>query len=445
MLRGLETFSQLVYKRNKDAGNLINVTNIEDYPRYAHRGVMLDTARHFMPMKTITKILDAMSYNKFNVFHWHVVDDQSFPYTLRKFPEMAEKGAYHPKLVYTRDDIERIKREARLRGIRVIPEFDTPGHTFSWGKSFPELLTPCWGQGRPDTPNYPHHGPREIINPTLESTFDFMRDLYMEIRDDFPDEYVHLGMDEAYYACWQSSPNVSDWMSKRNMSTYNQIEQYYSERLIKIVDKIGLKSIVWQDPLENNVTFNKETIIQVWKDKKNDVNNPSVKNWEEYAQEVAKLGYNFILSSPWYLNMISYGQDWRNYYEIEPTDFTSNENEKKLVKGGEACMWAEYVDGTNIHSRIWPRASAIAERLWSAKNADNIEDAKFRLDEHRCRMIRRGIPAQPILNGHCNGEEWEYESKEQPPQQSVAISNYYNAILITLIITNFFSSFILSR
>lgn len=143
-----------------------------------------------------------MSFNKLNVFHWHVVDDQSFPYTLRKFPQMAQKGAYHPKLVYTRDDIERIKKEARLRGIRVIPEFDTPGHTFSWGKSFPELLTPCWGQGRPDTPNYPHHGPREIINPTLNGTFNFMEDLYKEIRDDFPDEYVHLGMDEAYYACW---------------------------------------------------------------------------------------------------------------------------------------------------------------------------------------------------------------------------------------------------
>jgi hexosaminidase len=124
---------------------LIKTQRISDTPKVLHRGLLIDTGRHFIPVEDILLILDAMSYNKLNVLHWHIVDDDSFPYLSTAFPEMAVKGAFHPLLVYTVDDRKKVVEYARMRGIRVIPEFDSPGHIRSWGLSHPKLLTTCYG------------------------------------------------------------------------------------------------------------------------------------------------------------------------------------------------------------------------------------------------------------------------------------------------------------
>jgi hexosaminidase len=199
------------------------------------------------------------------------------------------------------------------------------------------------------------------------------------------------------------------------------------ERVLKIANKINYKVTVWQDVFDNNVEVFKDTVIQVWKD----MNKPGEPSWQEYVSKVTKNGYKTILSSPWYLNYIKYGRDWEEYYMIEPLDFNGlifcflfcvlfknlliflllgTSEQKSLLIGGEMCMWSEYVDGTNSLARLWPRGSAVAERLWSNAKFNDIEEAKYRLDEQRCRMLRRGVDAQPILNGYCGDYEAFFEN-----------------------------------
>lgn len=137
-------------------------------------------------MSTLEQILDGMAYNKMNVFHWHIVDDHSFPYESIKFPELT-KGAYHDSMIYSQKDVAKIIEYARMRGIRVMPEFDTPGHTRSWGASHPELLTACGG---------PYQGKLGPINPIIDSNYDFIFELLEEVFRVFPDKYSHLGGDE---------------------------------------------------------------------------------------------------------------------------------------------------------------------------------------------------------------------------------------------------------
>ncbi|XP_025113570.1 LOW QUALITY PROTEIN: beta-hexosaminidase subunit beta-like [Pomacea canaliculata] len=408
-LRGLETFSQLVYEKGGMA--YVKEWNIEDSPRFAHRGFMMDTARHFLPLKIIKLHLEAMAWSKLNVFHWHIVDAQSFPFVSRRFPELSDKGAFSPRHVYTPQDVAEVIEFARLRGIRVIPEFDTPGHAHSWGKGRPELLTPCWKDGRPGTADYGNHSEYENFDPTKETTFEFLGEFMAEVADVFPDQFLHVGMDEAHYMCWQSSPNITEFMIQKDFGPegYSLLEGYYVSRAIDIISKTGKTLMLWQDPLDNGVVVNVSNIIQVWKDKDG---RTAATHWEEYANNLTARGHNVVVSSCYYLNYISYGQDWRTYYRCDPHNFNGTQEQNNRILGGEACMWAEYVDGTNFLQRAWPRAAAVAERLWSPRDVtSDVDTAAFRLDVHRCRLLRRGVPAQPILPGFCGDYDFGLQSE----------------------------------
>ncbi|KAM4532684.1 beta-hexosaminidase subunit beta isoform 1-T1 [Fundulus diaphanus] len=389
-LHGLETFSQLVYEDEYGAKS-INATSVSDFPRFAHRGILLDSSRHFLPIKVILANLETMAMNKFNVFHWHIVDDPSFPYLSRTFPDLSRKGAYHPYThVYTPADVKMVIEFARLRGIRVVPEFDTPGHTQSWGKGQPDLLTPCYAGSKPS-------GTFGPVNPILNSTYNFMQQFFKEISTVFPDAYVHLGGDEVDFTCWKSNPDIQKFMEQQGFGQdYRKLESFYIQKLLDIVTTTNKGYIIWQEVFDNGVKLNPDTLIHVWKG-----------NQEKYQSEMANItsaGYQTLLSSPWYLNRISYGQDWPGYYRADPQDFKGTEKQKNLVIGGEACLWGEYVDATNLTPRLWPRASAVAERLWSAKEVTDISDAYSRLSVHRCRLVQRGVPAQPLSPSFCPHE-----------------------------------------
>ncbi|XP_012150681.1 beta-hexosaminidase subunit alpha [Megachile rotundata] len=378
ILRGLETFSQLISPAGDGSNLKIKCQTIHDSPKLRHRGLLLDTSRHYLPISDILLTLDAMSYNKLNVLHWHIVDDNSFPYQSSKYPNLSAKGAYHPSMVYTLNDIQKIVDYARLRGIRVMPEFDTPGHTRSWGLAYPELLTTCYDAEGKTTGKL---GPMNPINPNV---YEFLRHLFAEIVQVFPDQYVHLGGDEVPFSCWMSNPEINDYMKHRNMSkNYALLEGEYIAKLLQITDSLEANTIVWQEVFDNGVKMPNNTVVHVW-----------TGNWAKELEGATKAGHSVLLSACWYLDHVAGGGDWKKFYRCDPMAFAGASNATHLMLGGEACMWGEYVDKNNVHSRIWPRASAAAERLWSTvKSDENI--AAQRLEEHSCRMNRRGIPSQP--------------------------------------------------
>ncbi|KAH3874961.1 beta-hexosaminidase subunit beta-like [Dreissena polymorpha] len=386
-LRGLETFSQLIYN-NDDGAFVINVTSITDKPRFQHRGILLDSSRHFLSVNVLKKNLDVMAMNKINVFHWHIVDGTSFPYESYTFPDMSAMSAYTRKEVYSQEDIKDLIEYARLRGIRIIPEFDSPGHSESWGPANPGLLTKCFTAGKWDG----SFGP---IDPSSNITYPFLTQFFTEISQVFKDQYIHLGGDEVSFDCWKSNPDVNAFMTRMGFpNDYSKLEEYYMTKLLQIVDSAKRNYIIWQEVVDNNVTVAANTVVEVWKG--------------EYQKEMAAVtakGYKVLLSSPWYLDYISYGKDWYKYYLADPQDFNGTQEQYDLVMGGEACLWGEFVDDTNVLSRLWPRASPIAERLWSPIGTFDVKSAEMRLDEHRCRMVKRGYPAQPIDGpGFCPHE-----------------------------------------
>ncbi|XP_005093305.1 uncharacterized protein LOC101855238 [Aplysia californica] len=415
-MRGLETLGQLVWK-GTDGLLYIKETVISDYPRFPHRGLHIDTSRHFLFKEIILDIIESMEMNKLNVFHWHIVDDQSFPYESKVYPELSRKGAFHPTYVYSLEDIAEIIEYARVRGVRVMPEFDTPGHTYAWGLSRPELLTQCYSGS---TPVKGYLGP---IDPSKNSTYRFLQTLFQEIMGVFKDQYLHLGGDEVPLGCWQSNPEVMAFateLSKKSSgrsqqqagsSFYNSnfgwnnvwsedvkmVYEYYVNRLIKILNdlghkrKKGVRYIMWQEVMNNNLQLPNDTIIQVWMGDMADV------------MRATSMGYQVLYSTCWYLDHVEYGTKWPKYYNCDPVDQSYGYHiDEKKVLGGEIAFWSEYFSNENLIPLMWPRASAAAERLWSSKDVKNLDKAAERLSEHRCRMIKRGVNAGEISGpGYC--------------------------------------------
>lgn len=375
ILRGLESFSQMVVLSDDGSMLYVNLTTISDSPRFSHRGLLVDTSRHFVSISTLFTILDGMAYNKLNVFHWHIVDDQSFPYQSKVYPELSEQGAYHPSMVYTPQDVQNVIEEARLRGIRVISEFDTPGHTRSWGVSHPELLTACYDQ---------YEGKLGPMDPTKESTYTFLFKLFQEIVEVFPDKFVHLGGDEVGFECWASNPSVMEYMKQNRLYSFEMLEEKFIQQIVDQIDVLNRSSVVWQEVYVNGVRLPNGTVVHVW-----------TGNRQDLLYRITKDGLPALLSSCWYLDHLSTGGDWRKFYNCDPHDFVGTGKQKDLVLGGEACMWAEVVNDHNILQRIFPRVSATAEKLWSQEDVTDTNDAARRLEEHTCRMNLRGIPAQP--------------------------------------------------
>lgn len=390
-LRALETFSQLVEWNSTTDQYFIDSYPfyIYDYPRFPWRGLLIDTSRHYLPLDIIRKNLDAMASSKMNVLHWHIVDDQSFPLQSSVYPKLSQLGAWSPKAVYSLSDVASIVNYATSLGIRVVPEFDTPGHATCWGRGYPQLF-----------PSSCNANTGLVFDVTSDYVYKFMLGLLQEVTSVFTDDFFHLGGDEVSFDCWNSSEAVTLWMQQHGVSSFYDLQGYYEQRMQIIVSSFQKSSVYWNEVINDISAFplSKDAVIQVW-------NKPV----SEMAS-VVKQGFRALFSTPWYLDRQVPGNKehwfwmdtWKDFYSADPIgNQTLTPDELKLVLGGETCMWGEQVDETSFEVRVWPRAAATAERLWSAQNVTDVNAATPRLGTHRCRMVRRGIRASPIYPDYC--------------------------------------------
>jgi hexosaminidase len=356
IMRGLETFLQLV--QTTSDGFAVPAIAIQDQPRFLWRGVMIDVGRHFIPLDVLKRNLDGMAAVKLNVFHWHLSENQGFRIESKKFPKLQEMGS--DGLYYTQDEVRDLIAYARDRGIRVVPEFDMPGHSTAWFVGYPELasgpgpyqIERKWGVFDP------------AMDPTQERTYKFFDGFIGEMAKLFPDQYFHIGGDEVNGKQWDANPNIQAFMHAHGLKTNQDLQAYFNTRVQKIVSKHGKTMVGWDEILRPDLP--KDIVVQSWRG-------------QDSLAAAAKQGYRGILSFGYYVDLM-----WpaSRHYAVDPISAAANlsPDEKRLILGGEACMWSEYVSPENIDSRIWPRTAAIAERLWSPQDVTDVNSMYQRLE-----------------------------------------------------------------
>ncbi len=357
ILRGLETFSQLVEPGAKSF--VVPALVIEDNPRFPWRGLHLDVSRHWMPLDVVKRNLDGMAAVKLNVFHWHLSDDQGFRIESRRSPKLHELGS--DGHYYTEDQVREVIAYARDRGIRVVPEFDMPGHATSWFAGYPELASASgvyqierkWGVFDP------------AMDPTREYTYEFLDRFIGEMTALFPDAFFHIGGDEVNGEQWKKSAHVQTFMREHNLKDNHELQAYFTKRVQAIVTRHGKRMEGWDEVLAADLP--KDIVIQAWQGQKQ-------------LAEAAVQGYSGILSAGYYLDHM---EPASTLYLVDPLEKESaglTAEQKSRILGGEVCMWTEYVSIENVDSRIWPRTAAIAERLWSPQDVKDIASMYRRMD-----------------------------------------------------------------
>lgn len=345
--RAIETLLQLLTKNNK--GAVFPCVLINDVPEYPWRGLMIDVCRHWIPKSAILRNIEAMAAVKMNVLHLHLSEDQAFRVESKKHPKLhllGNDGNY-----FTQNDIKEIIAFASDKGIRVVPEFDVPGHVGSWLVGYPEL-----GSADEDyklEKNYGVFNPS--LNPTKKETYEFLDTLFTEMSALFPDDYFHIGGDENNGKHWDANKKITKFKERKGFESNAELQAYFNNEVLAILKRNNKKMIGWDEIYQPGIDTS--IVIQSWRGK-------------ESMAMAAQNGYPSILSNGYYLDKV-YNLD--TYYLNAPIDAKTvlSEREKQLILGGEATMWSELVDETTIDSRIWPATLAIAERLWTNnKNCD---------------------------------------------------------------------------
>lgn len=364
------------------AGIAIPHQTITDAPRFAWRGIMLDPARHFISVATLKRQIDAMERLKFNTLHLHLSDDQGFRVESLRYPKLNADGEY-----YRQSEIRDLVAYAADRGIRMVPEFDVPGHSRAIVTAYPEVGTfsKTLFLGQPEV----------ALNPASEKTYRFLERLFGEMAPLFPDPHFHIGGDEVSKTVWADAEDVKALMARENLADSKAVEAFFLRRAAGIVRRLGKTVIGWEEVAGAGLP--KDSIVQAWQTS------------NAMADATAK-GHRTIMSAGYYLNLLMpadyhYGIDpaataaagltpehakalrglsplLANFVTDALVDFPhaplSAEQEKLLI-GAEAPLWGEIATDELVDHHLWPRAAALAERFWSPASVTDKADMYRRL------------------------------------------------------------------
>ncbi len=366
-IRGLQTLVQLVQSSGSEYE--LPAVSIRDAPRFPWRGLMIDCGRHFEPVEVLKRTLDGMAAVKLNVFHWHLTEDQGFRIESKLFPKLTIMGS--DGLFYTQQDVAEIVRYARARGIRVVPEFEMPGHSTAWLIAYPELAS----DRAPDSVRREFGVSDFALDPTREETYQFIQRFLGEMAGLFPDPYVHIGGDETVSPEWKTSPRIQAFMREHQLKDSEALQAYFNQRVLKILTGLHKHMVGWDEIL--TLALPKDVVIQSWQG-------------EASLVKGAEQGYQGVLSAGYYLDAMNSAGE---YYLADPLPSSAplTPEQRKLVLGGEICMFGEHVYARTIDSRVWPRTAAIAERFWSPEQVTDVDDMYRRLDVVSVRLEALGL------------------------------------------------------
>ncbi len=375
-MRGLETLYQLVAPSG--TGYYCPAGEISDSPRFKWRGLMIDVARHFIPFEVLKRNIDAMSIVKINVLHLHLSDDEGFRVESKVYPKLQELGSngYY----YTQEQIKELMNYAHDRGIIIVPEFDLPGHSTSILAAYPFLAS--YPANYKPARRYKldtikklnlmsvmkliSETPTPTIDPSKESTYTFFDGFFKEMSGLFPDPYLHIGADENNGVAWKQNPAIVAFMTAKGIKNTDELQAYFVKRLHDIAQKYNKRIIGWEEAF--NPSIPQDVIVQKWKPA------PAA---DTLVKSIIAHNSQVIISSGYYLDM--YFPAYIHYLNDPVSANVSAADADKGILGGEAAIWSESVNGDNEEIRVWPRAAAIAERLWSAASVKDVDDMYRRL------------------------------------------------------------------
>lgn len=386
---GLETLSQLIiFDVSSEVYKVENLPlHIEDAPRFPHRGLLIDSGRHFEPVSEVKAIIDSMTMAKINTLHWHLTEIQSFPAPSRIHPELAEMGAFSSQERYSWGELQDVVSYARARGVRVVPEFDMPGHTASWNKSHPELFPeqPC--------------GKDIAFDPAKPEVSSFIKEVIADWAEVFTDKVFHIGTDEVPQDCWNNLVD-QDFMHEKGLVSLDQLFGYFVGEMAGIVKGLGKQPAMWDESIIR-ASAPSGAIVQIWHGNDNNLLQRALEagNDAVFSPDVFTSG-----ASGWYLDHLKVS--WQQMYDVEPTSLAGDMSSVSgRLLGGEGCMWGETVDPSDMESTVWPRLAAIAERLWSPLDftSAGAAAAEERFAIFRCLLLQRGVRAGLVgLDGRAS-------------------------------------------
>ena len=390
---------------------------IEDTPRFGYRGMMLDVSRHFMPLSFIKKFIDIIAMHKMNTFHWHLSDDQGWRIEIKKYPKLTSIGSKRTKTVaghvlkspvslriwkdvqeydgiphegyYTQEEIKEVVAYASEKFITIIPEIDLPGHTSSLIAAYPE-----YGSSDKNIGVKTIWGIQEDIIKPNENTFNFLKDVFTEIADLFPSQYIHIGGDEANKKQWIESEEVQEIMKNLELENEAQLQSYFISRMEKILNSLNKKIIGWDEIIQGGL--NPNATIMSWRG-------------VEGGITAAKAG-NYAIMTPTSHCYFDYYQrkssdeplaiggftPLQKVYEFEPIPKELDLNQSSKILGAQGNLWTEFIKTPEqVEYMTVPRMTALSEVVWSKRKVRNFKEFKLRLNLYKYFLDLENINYSP--------------------------------------------------